>query len=316
MSQKFSNVLIVDDSVTVRITLEKALTEAGYDVRTAVNGIEALKSMQEQSPDYVITDWQMPNMNGHALCRCIREAERQNYVYIVLMTGYSDMLNLVDGLGAGADDYITTPVDVRELLARMQAGSRVLDLDRRLNHIARHDPLTGVLNRRDLVATVNRLIELSHRRNRKSASIMVDLDHFKAVNDKHGHLAGDAVLVQVAKMLKEEFRSADFVCRYGGEEFIVILPECDEAEAQRCAERCRANIESGVSIDGIDDLSVTASFGVADTSEDGALELVNRVDAALFQAKRRGRNCVVRFSELDPSEHLNSNLPSLLKTPG
>ena len=216
MSISFPKVLIVDDCEVTCLRLGKELSGLGYRIRTAHDGDEALRRMRESCPDYVITDWQMPNLDGKKLCQLIRSEGFESYIYLIIMTAHTDLLDLVDGLGAGADDYLTKPVDLRELQARMASGARILELDRRLTYVSVLDPLTGVMNRRNFVTSITQTIEICRRRHRPLSAIMLDLDHFKRVNDQHGHLVGDAVLVQVADVLQENFRNSDFVCRYGG----------------------------------------------------------------------------------------------------
>lgn len=297
---EFQNVLVVDDCETTRKVLRRGLMSAGYQVTTAPNGAEALKLIAECPPDYVVTDWRMPNVDGQLLCRCIRSADLEKYTYLILMTAHTEMMDLVDGLGAGADDYITKPVDMRELLARMQSGARILELDRRLTHVAGHDPLTGILNRRNLIGAMDRIIDLCRKRKRSVSAIMIDLDHFKDINDEYGHVMGDAVLVKVADLLLNQFRATDCVCRYGGEEFIIVLPECNEEGAFNCAERCREQIENAT-IDGEEPMRLGASIGVAELGQsESALQLIDDADNALLAAKKAGRNCVVKYSSLPP----------------
>lgn len=311
MHQRFSNVLVVDDSEVTRTMLVQGLEAAGYSAVAAADGTEALEIIQESCPDYLITDWQMPIMNGEMLCRCVRSGGHERYIYLIIMTAHSDMLTVVDGLGSGADDYITKPIDLNELLARMQSGARILELDRRLTHVAEHDPLTGILNRRSLIHTVDRIIEVCCRSGRPASCIMMDLDHFKRVNDEHGHLAGDSVLVQVADLLSRRFRATDCVCRYGGEEFAIVLPECNEENAMRCAERCRQDIEHFAEIHGISESTITASFGVAEARpEETSLQLIDHADAALRAAKQAGRNRVVSFSGLKAAMYPSLDLSS------
>ena len=298
--QRFPHVLVVDDSVTVRVTLEKALTDAGYLVRTTAWGHEALQLLGDRTPSYIILDRSIQDLNSHELCRRIRSSQT-GYIYLMLMTGYSDMMDLVDGLGAGADDYITKPIEIRELLARMQAGARVLELDQQLNQLAKHDPLTGVLNRRDLLTTVDRLMETSRRAGRTTSCVMVDIDHFKSINDELGHLAGDEVLIRVAEVLQQQARSADVVCRFGGEEFVILFPDCRESQAAQYADRCRQEISRHAA--GGSQRPVTASFGVADSQScQSALQLIHHADVALINAKRCGRNRVQQFTHLAPED--------------
>lgn len=306
----FNKVLIVDDCHATVMRLAKELRSAGYVALTAHSGVEALEILKHNQLDYVITDWKMPEMNGELLCKCIRSLELNHYVYVILMTAHSELLDLVDGLGAGADDYITKPVNLRELMARLKSGSRILALDRRLCYAADHDPLTGVLNRRQLVPTVSRIMDICVRKKQPVSCIMLDLDHFKQINEVHGHFIGDHVLVQVAEVLSDRFRNVDFICRYGGEEFVVILPECDEQGAALCADRCRASIENLDCGKGDSAIRVTSSFGVSQLREnDSALSMVENADTALRAAKTNGRNRVVKFSNIENVRPPVINLP-------
>lgn len=298
MSPRFPNVLVVDDCSTSQSLLCVELCAAGYQVAFARDGIEALRRIEDRAPDYLITDWQMPRMDGESLCRCIRTAKLDQYLYILMMTAFPTRMDLINGLQAGADAYIKKPIDLPELMARLECGSRVLELDRRLTKDAERDPLTGVLNRRNFVDSVSRILALKN----PVSSIMLDLDFFKSVNDQLGHLAGDSVIIQVANVLKSTFRSSDYICRFGGEEFSIILPDCNEQQAAASAERCRAEIEANVRIpDGTGTRSITASFGVAESqSVEEPLKLLENADRALLKAKGMGRNRVVQFSTLRP----------------
>jgi diguanylate cyclase (GGDEF)-like protein len=301
----YRNVLVVDDCPVVLRRVVKELSAIGYIVRTATDGLNAMQMMRESCPDFVITDWNMPNIQGDVLCRCIRAEQQPHYVYIILMTGHSDELDIVQGLNSGADDYVPKPVDSKELLARMSAGARVLERDRRLTHLSQHDPLTGTLNRLNLIDNLAAEIELCQQRNRPLSCIMLDLDHFKEVNDNYGHLVGDTVLLNVAEVLQAQFRASDYVCRYGGEEFCLVLPGSNEQGAAVCAERCRREFEI-LKISGLPNTScITASFGVAEmTGHEQVLtpaELIERADQALYAAKQMGRNRVVKYSQIDQS---------------
>ena len=279
--------------------ISKELRAEGYLIKTASNGAEALAVIPDYCPDYVITDWNMPNVDGKMLCQCLRTASIEHYTYVILMTAHSDLLDLVEGLGAGADDYITKPVNIRELLARLTSGARILELDRRLHHVADHDALTGVLNRRNLFSSLSRVIEMCRRKRASVSCIMLDLDRFKKVNDEFGHVVGDQVLIRVAARLTSLFRNDDYICRYGGEEFAIVLPECDEQGAFHCAERCRLEIESQLFDSDNEHFQVTASFGVSQLNHgEGPTQMIDRADKALLWAKGKGRNAVVRNSEI------------------
>lgn len=302
MKPIYRNVLIVDDCDVTLARLAKELRNVGYTVTTANRGTKALEEIRNNCPDYVITDWRMPNLDGQMLCQCIRSgANIDQYIYVILMTAHSDLLNLTDGLGAGADDYITKPIDIRELIARMQNGSRILELDRRLSHAASHDPLTGMLNRRNMFPSMASVIEVCERRSLPVACIMVDIDGFTKVNEDYGNQIGDQVLIQIAECLAVRFRQADFVCRYGDEEFVIVLPECTEAGAAACAERCREDLQhlSFSSLEG-ERFQVTASFGCAELCPtDTPTDLIDRTDKSLLFAQTLGMDCVATFSQID-----------------
>lgn len=299
MKNQFRKVLVVDDCSIVTRRIAKTLRAEGYLVSTADNGAEALTLIDEACPDFVITDWEMPHINGEMLCQILRTCGSEQYIYLIIMTAHSDLLSLVDGLGAGADDYITKPVNTVELLARMKSGSRVLELDRRLSHAAQHDPLTGVMNRRQLIPDMASLLGSCAARNLPLSCIMMDVDKFKSINDENGHLVGDEVLVAIADKLALRFRNNDIVCRFGGEEFIIVLPDCGEKGAALCADRCRKDIEALEFEGRSGPFRVTASFGCAELRPgEAATNLIDRADAALFAAKADGKNAVAVSSDL------------------
>lgn len=299
MTNQFRNILVVDDCKAVTRRLAKILRAEGYFVTTAHCGAEALGLIEKSCPDYVITDWEMPNINGDMLCQILRTMAFDRYIYLIIMTAHSDMLSLVDGLGAGADDYITKPLVPTELIARLKSGARILELDRRLSFDIQHDPLTGILNRRTLLPTMQSFASSCAKRKIPMSCIMLDVDHFKQINDTHGHQTGDEVLVCIADRLALRFRSADIVCRFGGEEFILVLPDCDEEGAAACANRCREEIEQ-LEFEAEDTkFNVTASFGCAEYRPDESpSELIERADRALMAAKADGKNVVVRSSTI------------------
>jgi diguanylate cyclase (GGDEF)-like protein len=284
-------ILIADDDPAMRRILVKILQNANYEVLAAADGREALDLMRSECARFVVTDWDMPVLNGVELCQALRRNEDSHYVYIVMLTGsYKD--SLVEGLGCGADDFITKPVDSRELLARLQAGSRIVDLESRLRELVKCDSLTGVLNRRTFFEILDKEWHRSTRSAEPMSCIIMDVDHFKSVNDTFGHQAGDRVLQDIARALQYHCRVPDHVCRYGGEEFCILLPNTAAADAMQCAERCRRAIEA-LTFDGsIGGRRVTASFGVAERDGLSAnpAQLVNVADQALLVSKRLGRN--------------------------
>ena len=293
-------VLLVDDDPAMLRILSKWLAKAGYPVRTAADGQEALDAIELECPDFLVTDWEMPRLDGLELCRQVREMLLPHYVYIIFLTVRTGAAEMIAGLENGADDFLTKPVTEGELLARMRSSSRVLELERRLSLMAHTDSLTGLLTQRTLLRVVGEGVAPCRRFHLPLSCVMMDLDFFKQVNDVHGHPAGDSVLKFVAELLVDNCRASDTVCRYGGEEFCVMLPETAEDEAAVWAERARARLAALCIPAGLRDLRITGSFGVAQCRDDtrSCEELVDLADQALLCAKRMGRDRVVRYASL------------------
>jgi two-component system, cell cycle response regulator len=301
-----SKVLLVDDDPAMLRILSKWLEKAGYPVRTATDGHQALALIEADRPDILITDWEMPRMDGLELCRRVRQMRLPHYLYILFLTVKSTSESVVAGLEVGADDFLTKPVDQAELLARMRAGMRVLDLEHRLSLLARTDPLTGLMTQRSFYELLEKEWQRSKRYQLPLSCVMIDLDFFKRINDTHGHPAGDAVLKAVADLLTAGSRSCDSVCRHGGEEFCAMLPETNEAAAAFWAERLRRQLGALVVPIAGKELRITGSFGVAQQRDDMQLpeSLVDQADQALLCAKHSGRDRVVCFDELgEGGEH-------------
>lgn len=295
------NVLVVDDDPAALRLAAKIVSSAGHRVSLAENGRQALDAILQDPPDLVLCDWDMPKLDGLALCREVRRHELPRYVYVILLTGKSSADEIVEGLAAGADDFVTKPICRAVLLARLEAGSRVLRMERRLRTVSQYDPLTGVLNRRAFHQRVVQEWERATRYGGPLACAMIDLDFFKRINDAHGHAGGDATLTAVASLLEDQCRPSDVLCRFGGEEFCVLLAETNEAGAAQWAERVRTIVaETAIPVDDAM-LRVTASLGVAERLSDMASpeDLIELADQALAVAKQSGRNRVVRFSSLD-----------------
>lgn len=269
------------------------LKQWGYDVVTAETGEEAWKILQEEeAPPLAVIDWIMPGMEGPEICRRLRWNPEERYRYVILLTVQGDPASVVAGLEAGADDYITKPFDAQELKMRVQAGRRILELQSRLRHQAAHDGLTGLLNRGAILARLDKEISRSCRLASSLAVAMVDLDDFKRLNDTYGHLQGDAVLHETAQRITAALRDYDEVGRYGGEEFLVILPGVAD-EARQVLERVRQAIADEPILSGGLRLTVTASLGGAAFSGSESPEsLLRRADEALYRAKRSSKNRV------------------------
>jgi diguanylate cyclase (GGDEF)-like protein len=299
-------VLIADDNQMSRVLLRNSVERWGYEVVSAANGLEAWEILaQPDAPPMAILDWVMPDVTGPELCRRVRENHREPYTYILLLTSKNTKNDTVEGFEAGADDYIIKPFDDNELRMRLRAGQRIVDLQLKLMQAreelrerANKDLLTMLPNRSAIAAALEREISRCHRDNRTCGIILLDIDHFKRINDTYGHFAGDAVLRETAMRLRGNMREYDQVGRYGGEEFLVVLPNCDLDAASKQAERMRHKLHAEVMrVDGAE-LSVSASFGVtvSDCSERSPDIFVRVADEALYRAKASGRNCVSTLS--------------------
>jgi diguanylate cyclase (GGDEF)-like protein len=295
-------ILIAEDDASFRRLLEEKLAMWGYDVVAAENGEAALQVLQsEDPPRLAMLDWMMPELDGIEVCRRIREAGREPYTYILLLTSQQRDEDLVTGMEAGADDYITKPFKHNELRLRLRAGRRIIELQSELMAArdrfrvkASHDSLTGLLNHEEILRILAQELARAERDGACVSVIMADIDFFKRVNDTYGHLAGDEVLRLTAGKMHFLMRSYDYIGRYGGEEFLMVLPECCGECAASFAERLRLNVESD-SLDTSEGvIPVTISLGVASCKEQGrdAATLVKAADEALYRAKERGRNRV------------------------
>lgn len=297
------NVLIADDDPMFRRILQSWLDAWGYRVIVAEDGAQAWSILKhEQPPELLILDWVMPEIDGTELCRRIRERQRSPYQYILLATGKDDKQDVVRGLEAGADDYLTKPFDRNELRARLRVGRRILTLQQdligardELRFQATHDLLTGIWNRGAVLDLLHRELERAARAKTATSVLMLDLDHFKKINDTHGHLTGDVVLREVANRIARSVRSYDLVGRYGGEEFLVVLPACDKAEVEQSANRIRSAIASAPILTASSEIPVTASIGATVIAGGDAASEKNALlaaDKALYEAKNAGRNRV------------------------
>jgi diguanylate cyclase (GGDEF)-like protein len=295
-------VLIADDSAPSRAMLRSTLAKWGYEVLTAENGAEAWDILaQPDPPPLAILDWVMPHMTGPEVCRKVRETHREPDTYILLLTSKNTKSETVEGLEAGADDYIIKPFDQQELQVRLRAGKRIIDLQMRilnareeLRERANKDLLTMLPNRAAIATVLEQELARCHRDRRTVGVALLDIDHFKKINDTYGHFAGDAVLRETAARLRQHMRPYDQVGRYGGEEFLVVLPNCELEQATNQADRMREMLHSTTMIADGTEVSVSASFGVtvSDGSERSPDIFVRVADEALYQAKARGRNRV------------------------
>jgi diguanylate cyclase (GGDEF)-like protein len=296
-------VLIADDEAVSRRLLESSLRRWGYEVIVAQTGLEASKIlMSPDAPKLAVLDWMMPDLDGVQICQMIRRNKPEPYTYVLLVTGKRTQGDIVAGLEAGADDYVTKPFDAAELKVRLRTGKRILYLQEQLisareslRDQATHDPLTELWNRAAILEILSSELGRAQRQGASVGISMIDLDHFKAINDTHGHQTGDEVLRRVSQALLSAVRRYDSVGRYGGEEFIVVMPGCDISNAMAHAERLRKTVAAITIQAPSAELQLTASFGVTvydDQNSVEAFDLIQAADMALYRAKHDGRNRV------------------------
>ena len=298
-------ILIADDSVVSRHLLEATLTRWGYEVVVASDGTEAWNIFQSENPPRLaILDWMMPGMTGPEVCRRVRVTAKDKdvYTYIVLLSSKGERDDLIEGMEAGADNYLTKPFDQHEMKVRLRPGVRIIELQQELisareelREQATKDFLTRTWNRLSILEIFDRELSRGVRENRSVGVVLADLDHFKSINDTYGHFAGDAVLREFVRRVGGCIRPYDAVGRYGGEEFLIILPGCDEAATRKEAERMRSVLADVPMAFNEESRIVTCSFGATTSipAEASTTEWLIRVaDDALYRAKRGGRNQV------------------------
>ncbi|HEX3106827.1 MAG TPA: diguanylate cyclase [Terriglobales bacterium] len=303
-------ILVADDSPLYRKLVEDTLCREQYVVCFARNGRQASELLVEHSPALVITDWEMPDLTGIELCGLIRGEQRISYTYIILLTGNANKNQIVKGLAAGADDYLTKPFHPGELLARVAVGRRIIELHREiqaknrlLEELTLTDSLTGLPNRRALEDWGIRQIRGAVRHGFAFWVVMADLDAFKSVNDTYGHQAGDVVLKKFADLLKANTRASNICGRIGGEEFVIVITHIEKPNIQNAIDRIRRELEAQrFDFEGRT-LCVTASFGIAGFQPGTAADfshLLREADIALYAAKRAGRNRIEFAEGLKP----------------
>ena len=284
--------------------MTRFLKKAGYEVDAVANGSQALDAMTLRYYPMLVTDWEMPEMDGVALCKAVRNMQLDGYVYVLLLTARDSKEHIITGLEAGADDYLVKPVHEPELIARLNAGRRILNLEHSLRVANQRnrilsitDALTGSYNRRYLMEQLPRELERCRRYAYPLSVLMCDIDHFKQINDERGHSAGDDVLQQFTARAQKSIRSnSDWAARYGGEEFIIVLPETPYEGAMAVAEKIRTMIAATPFATRTGDAWVTASFGVVSTGPNGpdlslkVDSLIKAADECLYRGKQEGRN--------------------------
>jgi two-component system cell cycle response regulator len=311
-------VLVADDDPTSRLLLKTFVTKLGHECSVAEDGDSAWSHLQETPVDVLLTDWMMPGLDGPELCRRLRANPNAAYTYIVLITSLGDREQVRAGMEAGADDYLAKPVDQFQLETRLVAAQRVTSLHSQMNAVrdqlelaniellgqSRTDPLTGLGNRRLMERDLGVAFTLAQRNGTVFSVVLFDIDYFKAYNDRYGHPAGDAALVKTAQTIAGCGRTADTAYRYGGEEFLVLLPQQDLTSALMAAERIRRSVEGfslshAASAHGV----ITVSGGVACWSETipSVKALLDVTDRALYRAKSAGRNVIAGPDHREPA---------------
>jgi two-component system, cell cycle response regulator len=305
-------ILVVEDSPVYRQLLTSYLQEWGFPFTIAKDGSEAWTLLQRPGcPKLVLLDWVLPGIDGVELCRRIRLAGSGNsYSYIILLTGKDGKEDLLEAMQAGADDYLAKPFDQLELKARLLVGKRIVGLHEELvsaresmRYAATHDSLTNLLNRGEILDVLSRESERARRSGKPLSVILADVDHFKKVNDTLGHLFGDAALKEIARRLRSKLRVYDGVGRYGGEEFLMILPDCDLMTALIKADALRACVGSEPIVSSQASRNITVSMGVGVSIDHPAGDigsLLNQADRGLYAAKAKGRNRVEHVDETQP----------------
>src|SRR5579864_5448049 len=297
-------ILIADDESVSRRMLQALLAKWGYDVISAEDGDSAWAKLKApDAPRMALLDWMMPGQNGVDVCRSLRKERPEPYTYILLLTAKDSKDGVVEGLESGADDYLTKPFNPQELKARIRVGLRLLELEDNLVQAreamrfkATHDPLTGVWNRGAILESLEKEVWRSRREGLSLGLLIADLDHFKSVNDTYGHPVGDTVLREVTRRMVTDVRPYDAVGRYGGEEFLVLLPGCNDSETRAKAERLREAVSGELIATAAGNLKVTMSVGGVATAEwpqDTSNQILQRADAALYRAKKEGRDRTV-----------------------
>jgi diguanylate cyclase (GGDEF)-like protein len=292
-------ILVADDSMVVRAVLRRQLETDGHTVVEAVNGAEAIDACREYRPDVILLDVEMPVLDGHATLERLKADPQLKDIPVVFLTGRVDTADVVNGLRLGAHDYLRKPFEANELMARVSAALRTKWLqdelrtrNAELDRVARIDMLTNIYNRRHLDEHLRSVISAARRHDRTIGVLLVDIDHFKDVNDEHGHLAGDAVLREVAARLQRAIRTEDALGRWGGEEFLAVLTDTPPEGVRVMAERMRQVIAAApFTLDDGSQIRVTVSVGHTNGTEDAEV-LVHRADDALYVAKAEGRNRV------------------------
>ncbi len=317
-----ARILLIEDSRSQAQEIKDVLEKMGYEVVWAEGGIPGLKMARREKPDIILLDVIMPDMDGYTVCRWLKLNEATRDIPIIMLTVKGELDSRIEGLEKGANDYLAKPFNERELEARIYAALRTKALQNELKEKNRElqellqkvefmaitDPLTGLYNRRRFYDALKKEFASTRRYNYPLSCMLIDIDHFKRINDRYGHIAGDEVLKEVAHILSSSTRETDILARFGGEEFILLLPHTTGENALKVAERMMKRIRGHTFKLGNFRISVTVSIGIASLSDlgekDGEEDLIRYADAALYTAKEKGRNRIEVFSGISPGDIL------------
>lgn len=288
-------VLVADDTAVMRAMLAEWIEGMGFTVTTANDGVEATAVAEREGFDIAVIDWEMPRLSGMDAIRALRANPKTAFSHIVLITGHDDQNRLIQALEGGADDFISKPINAAALIARLKAGARIVSMRQEIMQLASTDALTGTANRRSFFNRSDEQAAVARRSRRPLSMLAIDLDHFKKVNDTHGHAGGDKALVGCAVALRSVLRPADVLGRIGGEEFAVLLTDTTGSGAMAVAERMRAAVADAAIEHNGKAIPLTASIGVAEWPGSGGVDVtLAAADSALYRAKANGRNRVER----------------------
>ncbi len=302
-------ILIAEDDLITAKILQKHLVTWGYDVYMEKDGEEAWNTLERENIQIALLDWMMPRLNGLQLCRKIREIRSDPYRYLILVTARTTTLDIVEGLNAGADDYITKPVEPAELRARLMTGTRIIELEnsnkrlqKKLEKLAQEDSLTGFLNKRNIQERLEEELSRGKREGRPVSAILLDIDRFKEINDTYGHNGGDQVILEIARRLRQNIRKHDQIGRYGGDEILILLWNAGITHLKVIADRLCYSISEKPVLTDVGPIPVSVSVGGASSEHDLSIsgeELTKISDMALYQAKHLGRNRAEIFVKRD-----------------
>jgi len=295
MSDTKNSILLIEDDEHLVKVLKLFFTNSNFSITSAANGVQALEILKNSSlPNIIICDIMMPKMDGYQFRRTVLKKEDLKMIPFIFLTAKGRTPEKITGLEMGVDDYVTKPFEIDELLARVNA---ILKRHKSYKKLIQYDGLTNLYNRSTIEEKVNQEVHRVRRYKITSSVVLLDIDHFKQVNDSFGHNFGDEVLIKIAKTILEQLREVDVAGRYGGEEFVILMPETEKETAWRVSERLRKKI-SVLTFDSYD-CKITTSGGVSSAPEDGMelKDIIEKADVALYQAKNSGRNRIIKFKE-------------------